>query len=315
VLKKPLVVIIVTNYNGASITFKGKPILQLCLKSIIKSSYKKIKIIVADDKSFDKSKQLANNFRTVEFIVNKKKRGFATNNNNAIKYAIKKYNPDYILLLNNDIIIKDRYWLNKLLKIAEKDNKIGIVSPKTIYPDGTLQYNGIYLKYGVMPRIRVWESQKRNKESEEIEIAGGAAMLIKRSVINKIGLLDENFIMGLEDVDYSLRARQAGFNIIYYSKTNIVHLEHYTTNYFPKKDTVKFKEEQFNYAYFSIKHFHNFKRFKSLLLNVILRSFFETGPNSGIKNIKLRHNILFNLDISIKEILNAYKIYRNLKPR
>ncbi len=309
--KKPLVAIIISNYNGASITYMNRPILELCLESLQKIKYYNIKIIVADDNSSDDSKKITEKFN-VDFVINKNSRGFAKNNNNAIKFSLGRYNPDYVMLLNNDVIIADIYFLNKLVKVGESRKLNGIISPKTTYPDGKLQYNGIYLKFGVLPRIRAWDRLISTKNIEKIEVAGGAALLIKRSVIDRIGLLDENFVMNLEDVDYSLRARRSGFVIVLYNNTKIIHLEHFTIKTLKKQSMAPafdFFTDQFNYAYFSLKEFNGIKRSLSLLTNIILRTFFtvESSSMGGFK-LKIRPHFLRNLFVTLQAIKKAYLI-------
>ena len=122
------VAIIISNYNGLSYKYKGKSIIFLVLNSLIKNtSYKNYKVIVADDYSTDNSiAYIKSKFPSVRIVKNSENGGFSKNNNNAIKYAIKKYDPDYFLLLNNDIIITQKDWLSEMVEAAESDRKIDI---------------------------------------------------------------------------------------------------------------------------------------------------------------------------------------------
>ena len=131
----PEVCIIILNWNG-------KELLKDCLSSLLKlTGYPNYKVIVVDNGSTDGSLEyVKKNFPQVDVLPLDKNYGFAKGNNKGIKYALKKYKPRYILLLNNDTKIIQRDWLTKLVETAESDKKIGIVVPKLIYTDGRIQH-------------------------------------------------------------------------------------------------------------------------------------------------------------------------------
>ena len=227
---KPNVAVIVANYNGLSAKYNSGSILATCLKGLKETKYANMRVIVADDSSTDGSLDyVKRHFGSVGLVSMQKNGGYSKNNNNAIRYAMRSYSPDYILLFNNDIIIKDSGWISKMVSVAEEDEDIGIVGCKLLYPNGRIQHAGVEI--GTFPRNRGRGEKDLGQYDrvEELEGVTAAAMLIKKGVIDAIGLLDEDFYMGYEDVDYCIMARKAGFRIMYDGKVKLTHLEGFTS--------------------------------------------------------------------------------------
>lgn len=221
--KQPLVVILIPNWNGSKTKYKNTPILEGCIRSLrAKTDYKNYKILISDDSSPDDSIMFARKaFPDVELIVNRPNGGFANNLNYAMRFALKTYDPDYILLLNEDTITVQKSWLSKLVSTAEMRKDIGIVCCKTIYPDGRIQW-------GCSTATKGEKDSKKAQVVAEINFPGSpysAVMLLKRTLVDKIGLLDERFLSGWEDSDYSIRARDMGFKSYFNGYSKIVHLE------------------------------------------------------------------------------------------
>jgi GT2 family glycosyltransferase len=306
--KSRKVIIIISNYNGFINKYKNKPLLYWPLNSLKKTEYQNYKVILADDCSVDNSiKYVKNNFPYVQIVKNMINGGFSKNNNNAIKYAMLKYNPDYIILLNNDIIIKGKKWLGELVKVAESDSKIGLVGCKLIYPNKRIQHAGIKVKTNLPYNIGRSEKDKNQYNSiKNVEGVTFACVLISKKTINKVGLLDENFVMGSEDVDYNIRVEKAGFKILYNGNVELIHLEGYTST---NSKNNKFKEKQFyneqkNKVYFAYKYYKGFKKIKSLFL-IILTSFISIeGKNRkrSLFSIRFKDKIFKRFKLSIKAI-------------
>jgi GT2 family glycosyltransferase/predicted O-methyltransferase YrrM len=218
-VKQPLVAIVIPNYNGQVVQYNGKGILENLLESLMATSYRNMKVIVSDDSSPspDASAGIAAKYN-VKFIVNKPNGGFAKNANFGAKYAIDEYDPDYILWLNNDIIITDPDWLTKLVETAESDPKIGMVGCKLLYPDGKIQR-------GYSPDERNQQDSEKFDYVRHSESVDGAMFFAKRAVIDRVGLFDEMFLFGWEDADYCMRVRDAGFKFVYNGKVKLMHLE------------------------------------------------------------------------------------------
>jgi len=313
---EPLVVIIISNYNGASTLYKGKSILFRCLKSLELTSYKNYKVIITDAHSIDKSREVASKFKGVEFIDVSHKAAFSENNNFAIRYAKKKYNPDYYLLLNNDIIITDRYWLKKLVNSAKR-YKAGMVGCQLLYPNGNIQHAGMLIGYyGGRNRGRGEKYIGQYNKIEEVPGVTFALALISKQVIEKVGLLDENFHMGFEDVDYCISARQNGFKIIYNGKIKAIHLEGFSsTNSISQAVRFEsFYEGQKNFIYLMYKHKEIFglkNKIAGLFIYFLGAIITIEGPDRkrSIVNIRLKSHFWRRLTLSFKAILDIRSLF------
>jgi hypothetical protein len=214
--KAPKVFIVVLNYNGGEL-------IENCLKSLKQVSYSNLNILVVDNNSSDDSvAMIEKKFSTLKVIKNKENSGFAGGNNIGIEFALKN-GADYVLLLNQDTEVEPDF-LNKLIEEGEKETKIGLLSP-LIFWKRTKQ---VWFSGG---RISWWNMKTFHEfdlvegESFETAFLTGCSLLIKRAVLEKIGLLDDKFFLYWEDVDYSVRAKKAGFKIKVVPESVIYHFE------------------------------------------------------------------------------------------
>jgi len=214
----PHVSIVILNWNGLKDTIE-------CLESLQKVTYPNYEVTVVDNASEGNDvKVLREKFAGyVHVIENDKNYGFAKGNNIGIRHALQE-SPGYVLLLNNDTAV-DPGFLDELVTAAEADKRIGIVCPVVYWyhqPD-QLWFSGkrkVHLFRGtITPDRRMDESQP----VVDTEFATGAAMLIRREAIQKIGLLPEYYFFGMEDLDYSLQALRNGFRIAVVAKANVYH--------------------------------------------------------------------------------------------
>lgn len=235
-MKNPKVVIIIANLNE-------KEFLKGCLNSIRKNLYKNYKIIVVDNASIDGSQNMIRHKYTwVDLVQNKVNRGFAGGNNDGIEYAIKKYSPNYFYLLNNDTIV-EKEWLNETIKIAEKNQNIGIVGSKELTFErkpaicaGWMKMFGVKYYFG--------------KENKEVDWVYGAGILIRKEVIKKIGLLDEIYNPAYyEEIDFEKRTLLAGFKIVHCPKSIFLHKGGATTSKFNKNFSQLFYKNRIIYFF------------------------------------------------------------------
>ncbi len=172
------------------------------------------------DIEFDK----LNSNNKLILIKNDHNAGFSEGNNIGIKFSLGILNPDYILLLNNDTVV-DENFLAELVTFANKKQKNGIVGPKVYYFDNPdkIAYIGhnIDLCNGRIsdPDMGVY----KNSSPSKIDFVVGCGLLIKKNVIEDIGLLDPNYFLYYEDVDWCLRARSSGYDVFYVPKSKIWH--------------------------------------------------------------------------------------------
>jgi GT2 family glycosyltransferase len=205
------VCIIILNWNG-------REFLKNCLNSIKKNvSFKNYKVIVVDNGSKDGSQNMIKKrFKEVDLIENKKNNGFSGGNNQGMKHALKKYDPCYVYLLNNDTLV-EKNWLEEAIKCAESKKEIGIVGSKQLTFDrrpaisaGWIRLLGIKYYYG--------------NQEKEVNWVSGAGFLIKKEVLEKIGFLDEIYNpVYYEETDLEKRAILAGFKVIHCPKSIFLH--------------------------------------------------------------------------------------------
>lgn len=214
------VYIIVLNWNGKEDTLE-------CLKSLEKISYSNYKIVVVDNGSEDDSvSEIKKQFSEVKIIENKKNLGFAGGNNVGMKYAING-GADYVLLINNDTTVEENF-LSELVKTGESDEKIGILGSKIyFYSDpNRIWFAGGKVNWLKNKGTHIGLDQIDNGQYDKIketDYLTGCCLLIKREVIEKIGVLAEDYFLYYEDTDFSLRTKNVGYRSIYVPKSKIYH--------------------------------------------------------------------------------------------
>jgi GT2 family glycosyltransferase len=151
--------------------------------------------------------------------------GYAAGMNLGARYALKN-KSDYILLMNNDIVVTANF-LEPMIKIFDSDNQIGIVSPKVGYTDNK---DMLYCAGGRIDKIlcggvseyKGKEFSKYGNESREISLAEGCCLLIKSDVYKTIGFMNEKYFMYFEDLDFSTRVREK-YKLFYSCESIIYH--------------------------------------------------------------------------------------------
>ena len=162
-------------------------------------------------------------FPWVDLIALNENTGFSVANNKGITYALTKFNPQYILLLNNDTEIVQADWLGKMVASAESRPDVGIVGCKLVYPDGKTQYIGTKASFKGLSWINP-QSERNLPEAFDVASVLGACFLIKREVIEKIGMLDVGFSPFVhEETDYCFRARKASYKSQMLLSVRVVH--------------------------------------------------------------------------------------------
>ncbi len=215
------------------LTWKSYEVTRDCLHSLRSLDYPDFEILLVDNASGDgSSERLASEFPEVKVIRNRENLGFPGGNNVAIRQALQS-TADYLLLLNNDTIVAADF-LSHMVEIAESDPAIAIVNPKIFFfepSDRLWCAGGVYQPWCGMGSMRGVHQRDTGKydQAEEISFATGCALLIRTSAVRRIGLLDETFFLGFEDLDWCVRARQAGFKLYYAPKAVIWHKDSYDT--------------------------------------------------------------------------------------
>ena len=217
-MKEPLISIVIVNWNGLRF-LKG------CFESIYSQGFKPLEVIFVDNGSTDSSVEfVSRNFPSALIIENTENAGFARANNQGIKMATGKY----VLTLNNDTVLergflselagaaegsneKTGMWAVKILSFDERD-VIDSVGGLLIYPDGLAKGRG-----------RLEKDSGQYDMAEEVFIPSACAGLYRRTMLDEVGLFDEDFFAYCEDTDLGLRARLAGWRAANVPKAVVYH--------------------------------------------------------------------------------------------
>jgi GT2 family glycosyltransferase len=216
----PKVAIIILGYNSTRH-------LDDCLRSLLALDYPRedYQIFFFDNASADDSvNYIQNKFPQVKVIVNEQNLGFAAGNNKAADYVLK-LGFDYLMLINDDTISQPDF-LGKLVEVAAKDEQIGAVQARLMLYNNKTKINSLgnqihYLGFGFS--LGANQEFKGSLEPWEITYGSGAALLIKRQVIAKIGLFAPDFFMYHEDLDFGWRLHLAGYKILIVPAAVIYH--------------------------------------------------------------------------------------------
>lgn len=232
------------------LNFNGKEFILQCLESVMKLETRNLEteIVVVDNGSSDDSVKLVEQRYKdrpagkagIKILSNKNNLGFAEGNNVGIRYALEN-GADYVMLLNPDTLV-NKNLLVQLVKVAEGEDKIGILSPKIYFAPGFEYHHDrykdsergrvIWYAGGVMDWKNVLASHRGVDEVDhgqydevmETDFGTGCCLLMKSQVFKKIGFLDEKYFLYFEDNDFCQRARRAGFGIYYVPDAFLFHL-------------------------------------------------------------------------------------------
>ena len=153
--------------------------------------------------------------------------GFTGGNNIGIEYILRERKTDYILLLSNDTVVDSKF-LEELVRVAESEPKIGVVGPKIYYYG---MPNKITFAGG---KINLWKGEcyhigsgeidtGRCDRIREVDYVEGSCFLIKKEVIEKVGMLDHEYFAYWEEADWCVRIKKGGYKLCYVPKTKVWH--------------------------------------------------------------------------------------------
>ncbi len=219
------------------ISFNVQKLLQECIESIYRETTDIAPDIwVIDNHSRDRSvEMLKENFPELHLIENDENVGFTRANNQAIVQC----QSDYILLLNPDTVIQDGA-LDKMIRYMEKHPDVGVSGCRLLNEDGSLQLAcrrsipspGVAF-FRLSGLSRLFPNSKRMAkynltyldpdQPHEVDAVSGAFLLIRKQVVDEIGGLDENFWIYGEDMDWCIRAKRAGWKVMYYPDASVLH--------------------------------------------------------------------------------------------
>jgi GT2 family glycosyltransferase len=237
-MAKTSISIIVLVYNGIEDTKE-------LMDDISKLSTKglDVEMILVDNGSSDGTKKAFEKYKLpnmpFKFIETGANLGYAAGNNIGMKDAFKR-KKDYVLLLNNDIYFEKDFLIN-IVKEGQKDEKVGLLAPKMYFAKGyeyhkdkykdsdlgkviwyagaKIDWSNVYTNHIGVDEVDRGQYDKRS----ETDVVNGAAVLIRRDLVEDIGYLTEEYFLYWEDADYSVMAKKSGWKVIYTPKAHLWH--------------------------------------------------------------------------------------------
>ena len=225
--KKPKVTIIMLTWNQLEDTTE-------CLESLKKITYPNFKIMVIDQGSESNDAEIIQEkYPQIKVIKNRKNEGFCRGNNIGAKIALKE-NPDYLLFMNNDTTVEPDF-LDKLIEFSERNPKVGIAGPLIL---NYYERDKVYSCGGRANKFSFDYQEYKfilKKPRTDLNFISGCAILVKKQVIDKVGLWDEDFFSYWEDTDWCLRAEIAGFKLACIPDSVIYHKVTRANKYLSKR--------------------------------------------------------------------------------
>jgi GT2 family glycosyltransferase len=191
---------------------------------------KPIELFEFENNKYDSFIKYENRFENISpdrkliLIKNDYDAGFSIGNNIGINFAQEHLDAEYIMLLSNDIVV-DKDFLDKLITFASSNQKIGIVGPRVLYYDkpGKTAYLGRKVNLYTATTSDIYNEKKSYPSSLEVDYIVGCGLLIKNSVIENIGILNPNYFLYYEDVDWCTRARKNDYKVYSVPESKIWH--------------------------------------------------------------------------------------------
>ena len=232
IIGDPMISIVIPNKDHAAD-------LKRCITSILeKSTYENYEIVIVENGSetkeiFDYYTSLKeyDNIRVVTYEKPEEQNGFnysAVNN-----FGVKQTKGDYILLLNNDTEVITVNWMEELLMYAQRED-VGAAGAKLYYGNKTIQHAGVVLQLGAH-RTAGHSHYGQSRENlgymgrlcyaQNVSAVTGACLLVKKSLFEEVGGLDESFAISLNDVDFCLKLREKGLLNVFTPFAELYHYE------------------------------------------------------------------------------------------
>lgn len=281
--KQPLISLITVNYNGLDLTVE-------LLNSIRKLTYSNLEIFVVDNASRENPQTfLTQHYPEVHVIRSEQNLGFAGGNNLAVRQA----KGDYLFFVNNDAEITEGC-LDRLISLFDQHPKAGMVSPMICYFNESKSAEADLIQYVGMTQVNAltarnstvgekeWDKGQFSKP-QKTAYGHGAAMMVRREVIENIGVMFEDFFLYYEELDWCERIRQAGFEIWVEPRAKIYHKESATVGtmstmktYYLNRNRIYFMRRNFKgLAFIGFSLFLTFVTIPKNILQFLLRGQFD----------------------------------------
>jgi len=214
------------------LTWNGIKHVANCLESVFKSNYLNYEVIVVDNGSKDGTPEMiSQRFPQVRLILNKKNLGFTGGNNQGVEQA----KGDIFFLLNDDTEIHPDL-IKTLVEGLESSSDIGVIGPKIYYMN---EPDRIWFAGGKIDWIKsdsyhlgknLTDKDLSNDSKKEVDFITGCALMIKREVVDKVGLFDNRFFTFYEDADLCQKVKKIGYKVIYLPFGGVWHIKSATAS-------------------------------------------------------------------------------------
>lgn len=277
---KPILSVIVLSFNT-------KQLLQQCLRSVYASSVfkeKELEVIVVDNASTDDSVEMVLDlFPLASIIRNPKNIGFSAGNNVGLRVA----QAEFLLLLNSDAMVEQNT-LREMINLMRRDKAIGAATCRLELPNGEIDpashrgfptpWNAFSYMSGLerlFPHSRWFSGYHRGWEdcsvTHDIDAISGAFFMTRKDVINKVGVLDEQFFMYGEDIDWCYRIKEAGYRIVFHPVVRALHHKKQSGRAHPDDSEIRKKTQRYfleTMELFYWKHYH--KKYPMMLMWLVV---------------------------------------------
>ncbi len=276
---EPLVSIIIVNWNA-------EKYLKKCIDSLFEQTYKNFEIIVVDNASTDNSVEfIEKNYPQVHLIKNKKNLGFAEGNNIGITHS----KGEHVALFNPDAVA-EKNWLEKLIFELENSKKVGGTVGKMMYLSNEFGKDAVFCTWSkINPYSAIPYNFYDNEPKSKVDYLSGAAMVVKKEIIKKIGMLDPGYFLYWEETDWCARMIRAGYDLIYVPTAVAWHaisvlLDSDKKIYFMERNRIRFAIKNFDINYLPL----FFISFLGETLFIIARDI----RNKNFKRTKIRIQVI-----------------------
>ena len=249
-------------YNGCMdvgiiiVNYKTRTLLRRCLETVFANTGCTYQVCVVDNHSQDGSSEMvASEFPQVHLVANQANVGYPAANNQGLRQfgfgdGRSEPVPRYALLLNADTELPSDV-LEKVVAFADEKDKIGVVGPKLVRPDGSLDLacrrsfpTPLVSFYRMSGLAKLFPHNRRfgqynltymdENRTLEVDSVVGAFMLVRREAIAAAGLLDESFFMYGEDLDWAYRIKSRGWYVYYYPEVQVLHVKRASSRQNPR---------------------------------------------------------------------------------
>lgn len=257
------------------VSWNVRDLLEQCLHSVARQKGSpQLEAIVVDSASSDGTvAMVSQKFPWVRLLAQDENVGFPRGNNIGLRAA----RGEYLLLLNPDTIVQDGA-LGRMVEYMETELRTGALGPRLRYPDGAIQpsrrrfptlmtafFESTWLEpWAPPPILRRYRALDLPEDAiAEVDWVMGAALMVRRAVVEQVGLLDEAYFMYSEELDWCRRIKEAGWRVVYFPEAEIIHYEGKSSEQAVTARHINFQRAKLRY----------FRKFHGRFFSGLLRTF------------------------------------------